>query len=496
MLSSPAAKVRREAPGRELTQLAAVVLTVVALSMLSYRFAHISLSSFIFDEPAKLEMAQLQLKTGTWAASEPATGSVGVVYGPTSLWFYRVVQQAFGPNPRYSILAVAVLASITHVALAWALTDLFTGGLLLFALLTGLLAASPYQFFWARSAWEFGANLGSAWLVVLMTRPASGWRAWVVGIVMGFMISAHLMVLPWIALCFGLLLLERWPAPLRMLQTALAMLVPIVVINIPYLMALRALEPRSSASSGLHFHGSPEQLLLAPRLSTTWRIQYFFDGAWGDFRGSLGGMARLLDASLAWTIVLAVITAAGLTAVLWSGSQRQRQLAFLALAAWLGYAAFYSLAPLDLQHPHYLWPVSWICVVGLAAAVSWTQQRARRASQVLQGIVALVVGLQFLFIVACIDYTKTHTGTRGIHLSTPLGEQVRAVREICSKPGDELVIQNDTILFKESLRYLISINKRCAGRKVELCEHRCRAGKRRKVTVSYAGAEGGALRVD
>jgi hypothetical protein len=304
------------------------------------------------------------------------------------------------------------------------------------------------------------------------------------------------MVVPLIALCAGLLLLEQRRAPLRALKTALALLVPVVVINIPYWMALQAIERRPAPSSGLHFHGALEQLLLAPRLSTTWGIQYFFDGAWGDFKGSLGGMARLLAASRAWAVALALLTAAGLGAVLWSGSRRQRQLAFLALAAWLGYAVFYSLAPLDLSHPHYLWPVSWIGVVGVAAAVGWTQHRAPLASSALQGVVALVSGLQFLFIIACVDYTKTHTGTRGIHLSTPLGEQVRAVREICSKPGDDLVIQNETILFKESLRYLISIDEKCAGRKVELCAHRCRVGKRRKVTVRYAGAEGGALQVD
>ena len=75
MLSSPAAKVRREAPGpesaRELTQLAAVVLTVIALSMLSYRFAHISLSSFIFDEPAKLEMARRLGATQVFDGRDP-----------------------------------------------------------------------------------------------------------------------------------------------------------------------------------------------------------------------------------------------------------------------------------------------------------------------------------------------------------------------------------------------------------------------------------------
>jgi hypothetical protein len=325
------------------------------------------------------------------------------------------------------------------------------------------------------------------------------------GVVTGFMVSAHLMVVPLIALCFGLLLFEHWRERARAgeakraLQTALAVLVPLVVINIPYLRALQALHApaRSTRSSGLHFHGSFEQLLLAPRLSTTWRIEYFFDAAWQDFKESLGGMARLLDASLAWTIVLAVLSAAGLVAVLWSGAPRQRQLAFLGLAAWLGYAAFYTVAPLDLQHPHYLWPISWISVLGVAAAMGWTLQHAHMASSALQGLVGVAASLQFLFIMACIDYTKTHTGTRGIHLSTPLREQVRAVREICSKPGDALVIQNDTVLFRESLHYLISINKRCAGRKVELCQSRpCRVGDRHKVTVSYAGAEGGALRVD
>jgi hypothetical protein len=90
-------------------------------------------------------------------------------------------------------------------------------------------------------------------------------------------------------------------------------------------------------------------------------------------------------------------------------------------------------------------------------------------------------------------------GTRGVHTLTPLGEKARAVLAIRSKSGSALVVDNDTRLFSESLRYLISINPNCAGWQADLCHAgECRRVRspRRRVRLMYARAEDGAIGVD
>jgi hypothetical protein len=499
MSSSLAADFRRCAQRRDLTQLGGLALVGIAVTMLAYRFAHISLASFIRDEPVKLASAQAQLLSGTWVSSD-GTGTAGVIYGPASLWFFRVVHQFFGPDPSYSILAVCVVATLTQLALAWALTDLFEGGLVLFAVLTAWLASSPYQFFWSRLAWEFGANAGSIWLVILMCRPRSNSivRALVLGAVLGFMISSHLMVLPLVALAFAIELIEQRRSPVQAIRNTAVMLATLTLVNLPYFRAVLAAPRPASTPAGFHFSGSLSQLLLAYRTSTPWQIDYFFDDAWGDFKSGLGGIGHLLTASLAWTVLLAIISALGLVLVARSGTAEQRRVTLLALAAWFGYVGFYAFSHLDLQHPHYQWPVTWVPTVGLAAIIFWSSRRLPAITRALQAGVATLAALQFLFIVAWVHYTQLREGTRGIHMLSPLGEQVRAVQAVCSMPETALLLKNETALFQESLSYLFAFDKTCAGKRVDICQSRGCRGQRdkRHVTLSYAAANGGALRVD
>lgn len=500
MPSSLAADFRRFAKRRDLAQLGGLALVIIALTMLAYRFANLSLASFISDEPVKLATAQAQLLSGTWVSSD-GTGNAGVIYGPASLWFFRVVQQFFGPDPKYSILAVCVVATFTQLALAWAVTDLFAGGMVLFAVLTAWIASSPYQFFWSRLAWEFGANAGSAWLVILMCQPRSSsvLRALLLGVVLGFMICSHLMVLPLVALAFAIELVEQRRSPLLAIRNAAAMLAALVLVNLPYFHAvLKAPRPASAPGGGFHFRGSFEDLLLAFRTSTSWRIDYFFDDAWSDFKQSLGGVRYVLAGSLTWTIAIAIVSVLGLALVARSGSTDQRRVTRLALAAWLGYVAFYALSHLDLQHPHYQWPVWWVSTVGLAAAIYWTRRRLPVVARSLQGAVGALAALQFLVIVAWVHYTQDRMGTRGIHMLSPLGEQVRAVQAICSTPRDTLVVKNETALLRQSLDYLFAVDKTCEGKHVDFCRTPdCRGkGEKRHLILSYAAPTGGALRVD
>ncbi len=197
------------------TALLKFLAALAALAMVAYRFANFDLVPFILDEPYFLTAAREQVLSGHWVSASPIQGTQGTTYGPTVLWFYGVVHQLFGSAPQTSILAMCALVTLSHVALAVALTRLFRGDALFLAALLALVAASPYQFFWSRLAWDQMVNVGASCTVALLCLPGPpGWiRRVALGLVLGFAISSHLMVLPLVALTFAVLALEQLPPP-------------------------------------------------------------------------------------------------------------------------------------------------------------------------------------------------------------------------------------------------------------------------------------------
>ena len=202
----------------------------LALLALGYRFANLDLAPFILDEPQFLAAATEQLRTGTWLHASPLVGTQGVTYGPSVLWFYGAVHAVLGPAPERSILAMCALVTLSHLGLALSLARLLRGGPLLASLLVGLLAASPYQFFWSRLAWDQLVNVCSAWALLLLATqaPLGALRSLALGAVLGVAVSSHLMVLPLVALVFAVLAWELRREPLRLLRTLGALALPLL----------------------------------------------------------------------------------------------------------------------------------------------------------------------------------------------------------------------------------------------------------------------------
>src|SRR5262249_36186269 len=150
------------------------------------------------DEPFFLQAAREQLYTGHWAKTSPIYGSQSFRYGPSVLWFYGVVQWLFGPQPQVAIAAMCAAMGLAHIALAAGLARLFGGGVLLFAVLLAFIGSSPFQFIWSRLAWDQLVNVAAGWAVFwLCAREKLRPRALLpLGLVFGFAISSHPMVLP------------------------------------------------------------------------------------------------------------------------------------------------------------------------------------------------------------------------------------------------------------------------------------------------------------
>ena len=473
---------------------------VAALAMVAYRFMNFELVSFINDEPQFLAAANDQLRTGRWVSASPLTGTQGTTYGPTVLWFYGAVHKLFGDAPQTSILVMCLTVTLAHVALALALARCFRGGALLFAALLALVAASPYQFFWSRLAWDQMVNICASWTVVLLclSGPWSWRRSVGLGLVLGLAISSHLMVLPLAALTFAVLAFEQRRRPRQLALTLGPALVAVVLINLPYLSFLRAHPPPPLPPAGpFSWPLLGEHLIQPARVATAWGLGYFFDHVWPGFLQWVGGTGRWLLEHADWSVAgLIALSGAGLLFTLRASEPEQRRVARLALAVWLGYGAFYTLRSLN-REPHYQFPTGWVVAAGVAGALYALRSRNLRWGTVATAAVLLGAAGQFLVNVAWMRYVRERGGTQGIHYSTPLAAQQAIILRACQETGQgTLFLENHTTLFPPSLGYVVRTTPACQGVSVYLCHPRnCPPGALVR-RLRYATPHGGAITLE
>jgi len=481
-----------------LARLGPNVAVALALGMLAYRFRELGLSPFILDEPAFLTAAREQLQTGRWASLSPIAGSQGVRYGPSVVWFYGVVQAVAGPDPRASILAMCLLVTLAQLVLAWSVARAFGGGRLLFAVLLAFIAASPFQFFWARLAWDPLANVAACLTVALLAsreRFGAG-KAVALGLVLGIGLSSHPMIVPLVVAVAVLLVVDLRRTPRRLFGwgglTAGAML----LVNVPYLLHLLREPQRGGSAPGFTWAALGDFLRATGQVSTSWGTRYFFDDQWDVFLAWLGPLRAVLQPSpvLLW-IVLGVAVPGFLAGIRAGGAHRR--LAVFATGTWLGYALFYAYAVENLgRQPHYEFPVWWVVPVGVAGALAWARRRSAAWGGTAVAVVLATSVLHFAFIAAWMAFVKAQGGIRGIHYSTPIALQQQAVRTACAEPERELLLRNETLIFPEALRYLATVEPACAGKQVAICSHEgCPAAEpgAKVLTLVYARETGGAV---
>lgn len=425
---------------------AATAALIAALALLAYRFCNLDLAAFILDEPVFLRAAAAEVSSGHWLSASPIRGSTGVTYGPTVFWFYACVQTLFGPSAATAILAMCVMMTAAHLALAWALTDFFDGDRWTLAALIGWIAASPYQFFWSRLAWDQSVDIAAAWVVVLLTRRAtfSIARGLWLGGVLGLGVSSHLMIAPLFALSLA------WLIYLRAWRALAACSAAITVINVPYLRELLSMHVASAAPQAMAWHALGAQLIQPLRVSSLLDISYFFDAQWAGF----AALHPFIDESAALSLlVLSGLTMAGLVVAL--RRDRTRAFACFALALWLLTAVFHLACHLELQ-PHYMFASYWVVGFGLAAVLSTLRQRARHFALISLG---LVFCAHALFLTQWMSFIRAHEGTHGIHYGAALGAQMRLVRESCER---HVPLNNSIAPFAISLEYIADHEPACS----------------------------------
>jgi len=437
----------------------------VALLFSAYRLLNQDLVPFISDEPVFLRSAREQILNGHWVSASPLVGNQGLHYGPTILWFYGLLYKVFGSGPAPQFVTMTLLVTAANCCAAFAIGRYFMPRSQVPAAMVALVASSPFHFLWSRLCWDQSVEILSGFSVAVLCtkvriRPR---RAAVLGILMGFAVSSHLMV-TLLATYIGLFLLlssRRWG---RLVNPAIYGIC-ILAVNIPYLRFL-ANGPKPSMPPG-----TPPTLeslttcLLEPlRITTTQDVSYFFDNDWSSFVKSAGILGHLPDYTSHQWAVLAVLLAA-LSWIALKGPRRQRRFAALAVTFWVGYAVFLAQRNLG-RHPHYQFPSWWLVLAGAAAVLSMLAQRDRGLYRVGLGVVWGVAILQMGFVIEWMSYIRERGGTRGIHYGATLTEQIAAVRSACDRGRSRIAIDSRVTIFGESIEYLASSLEECKGKVV------------------------------
>jgi hypothetical protein len=493
-----------------------IVLVALALGMLGYRLTNIDLVPFARDEPMFLSAARQQLDTGELLLANPFYGNMRVRYGPTAFWFFGLVQLLFGDDPRFAVLAIGLIVTAAQLAFALALTRLLDESAIFFGVFVAWIASSPYLFHWSRLAWDLTNVAGVFAVVALLPNPRalSPGRALALGSILGLSVATHLLVTP-LLIAVGVALAWEWRSRRQRLPAALA-IASFLGVTSPYLFFLLFRAPARPARR-YHLPFSLARLgttmLDAPRLATTWGMDYFFDGTWPDFEGWLGAgpAAAVGMLSLLALTMCCAGAAAGVAIALTASDERLRRMGRVALIAW-GVTVL-LLAVIGLKpFLHYHFPAIWVPIFGVAVSVWWLRRQSRPWGSVALIAMAAIALAQFLVIVEWMGYIRARGGTREdvkfaylAAYGTPLGGLTEAMRTACSVREGQIVIWNETNMHRFPFEYLARSEPTCRAKSIDICTPSPRSFEKlcasppagsRVVRFRYAAERGGALRVD
>lgn len=468
----------------------------LGLGLFAARLVRLDLSPFILDEPQFLAAARSQLEGAGPAMASPITGSTRIHYGPSVLWFYGAVQWLVGPSAPRAIAAMCALVTVAHVAFCACVAAAFSRGraqrfVVLFGVISLLVASSPYQHFWSRLAWDQLTNVVAFGSVALLAGASlSPWRCAGLGLLLGYGLSSHPMIAPLVAIVFAAIVVEHWRAWRRAFGSAVTFLVPAVAVNVPWLMALSR-EGLAGAAPGAERFGLVQRALETLRPATAWKIDYFFDESFRDFLTFATAPVQSIGLAGLWLLGLA--TAGGL--LLGAGGRtppRGRRLVRVAAASAVAFPLFFWWRRVGLE-PHYQFVTGFVACVGSAALLASDVLRPGARVFGVGVLVALGVA-QSAIVIDWRRYVAERGGTRGIHQASPIGAQVAVIDASCrSARSADVWIENRTRLFPAALLYHAAVVPACAGKRVRVCGGDQCPPTGERVVLEYARAVGGAL---
>jgi hypothetical protein len=285
----------------------------------------------------------------------------------------------------------------------------------------------------------------------------------------------------------------------RQLRSALAVcgafLVSFIAVNIPWLRYLLTVPVLAVTPAGTELSFSARLLELV-RPASFRDFRYFLDDDYGAFARALPAPLRSTTLALAVTWILGAIVLFGLCVHARDSRPHVRRIALLGLATAVIYPIFFQWAGFG-PHPHYMFPVGWVTVAGVALAID-AGSRLRWARVWPVAITTSITALNLIVLFTLARFIIERGGTRGIHYGTPVALQAETVETLCARRGSPIYVENATLLFEAVLRQHASRVPQCLGRPVRLCKRpRCRDAPPSSVVarIEYAEPEGGRLSV-
>ncbi len=285
-----------------------------------------------------------------------------------------------------------------------------------------------------------------------------------------------------VPLSLAVLFVLGWEVVRRRASAAglLSVVAALVLVNVPYLLALRHETRQPSLPGSESFLGRVlnvpgrliGQLLEPARVLTTSGVDYFFDAAWSDFRSWLGGPRALLTAGSTLTVALALAGFMGLVWAAGRGGPGIRRVARIGLLAWVGLAVLLSYLGLVVQ-PHYQLAAWWLIPAGIGClTMALLPEHPRIARGLLAGVWVLALG-EATFDQAWMRWVRERGGTAGVHYSVPMAAQRALLNAACSTEQPQVALANRTYLFPESLLSLAQTEPACRGKRVAICSGNC-----------------------
>lgn len=469
----------------------------VGAAFVAWRFWNLEDASFINDEPKYLQMAQDQLRSGTWATNS-GVGSQGFVYGPAQIWFYRVVQGLFGPLPLTAIAANCVATTASQVGLVLAMSNRkqwTAPGVGL-----AILGSSPFLFWWSRTAWDFFPYFVAYLAAAIMVRsPALGWKQCLgLGVLVGLGLDSHPMI-AYFALPVGMLVLfEHRKRPLLAVGMGALTAGVAALVAAPWFFALKA--AGGAPSTGLQFPTFERwtRVLFEPvRMLTSHKVDYLFNESWKELEAGQPLVASLQAATGLTLAVLALATLAGLYFAARGAHAGRRRTAQFALALLVFYPVMLAASSVTLQ-VHHSWPLMWIPIFGCVVAVEEVAERFPRHAPAAVALLLAVAAYHFAFIQQWTQFVHREGGNRTLVLNSTLGEQTRAIAQVCQQPERTIFLENYTHVLPGSLAYIHATTPACAGKALQFCPPgRCppTTPESRTLLLGYARQQGAALAV-
>ncbi|MGE3261333.1 MAG: ArnT family glycosyltransferase [Bacteriovoracia bacterium] len=448
--------------------------------LLALRFVSLYDTVFIVDEPLFQLKLDEHIAQGTFPLSSFRGSSIPLPYGAGALWFYAI-PRLFSWSP-YGLIFFHILA-VTLGAFLFLKTIHKKFGEEPARWSGLLMASSPLLFFFSRHPWDntllFSVAAVLLWCLVQLEEDGMEYRYHaVMGLAVGYALNIHLMFGP-VALALGLTLIFRaWkmhgPSAKSFWLPLLLFGGCALLVLIPYLWeAFRIMQlehPLEHTKYTKRWGDGRNLWWLLQRsviFSSIWGSRIYLENLHPYFLAFVGQPFAFLFRNdlFGWFAKIAAIAVAVSYPVQFLRGRAKfdslRLFASLSLASMILVLHYLNIP----TAPHYFHSVWWLVFLGVAVSLTKLNGIGKKFFVTTIVLTALV---NTAFILSSLAFFHINKGGRNFQFSVSVGEQLRAIREICVEanariPKEARVNLEKVWVLGPSFTYIAAHMPECRG---------------------------------